>query len=404
MPAQQTSYANFMKVDVANSRLAVISPVFGARSETFIRRHLNDILPGRTACIYQYLAEGTVDEWSFHGPRLQYDHKGSGNTKAGMPAADKQPPAYKLEDDQAEQILRFIQDQHITVLLSQYLDQSLPWIELAKTAGVPLFVHAHGYDVSMLLRMQEWREAYLNFNKCAGIIAVSQVSKHRLIDIGIHPRKVHVIPCTVGNENLIPPTKPQDGLIRCLSVGRMVAKKAPLTTLAAFAEAVKLKPNLRLDYIGDGPLLASAMNFVQASGLSNCVTLHQSQPHSVVQSMMAQSDIFIHHAVTDPATGDEEGLPVAILEAMRHALPVISTLHSGIREAVIDKRSGYLLDEYDTSGMAEKIFELAESATLRAKFGAQGKLIVKRQFTWHQEKRKLLDIMNISDNDSALRL
>ena len=384
-----------------NSRLAVISPVLGARSETFIRRHLTDLLPGRTACIYQHLAEDTVGEWVFHGPRLQYDASGSGKVKAGMPAADKQPPVHCFSDDQFKRIHSFIQEQHITVLLSQYLDQSLPWIEVAKTTGLPLFVHARGYDVSMLLRMQEWREAYLKFNDCAGIITVSQTSKNRLIDIGIRAQNIHVIPCSVNNENLSTSPKIQNDLIRCLSVGRMVTKKAPLTTLAAFADAVKLKPNLRLDYIGDGPLLAQAFQFIQASGLNRYVTLHKSQPHNVVQSMMAQSDIFIHHAVTDPDSGDEEGLPVAILEAMQHALPVVSTLHAGIPEAVIDNCSGYLLDEYDISGMTEKINELAASAALREKFGAQGRLIVAQQFTWHQEKRNLLALMAISDRDSA---
>ena len=85
--------------------------------------------------------------------------------------------------------------------------------------------------------------------------------------------------------------------------------------------------------------------------------------------MMQQADIFMHHAVVDPVTGDEEGLPVAILEAMQHRLPVISTQHAGIPDAVVNAVTGYLVEEGDTLGMSERICELANDRNLRERFG-----------------------------------
>ena len=44
---------------------------------------------------------------------------------------------------------------------------------------------------------------------------------------------------------------------------------------------------------------------------------------------MASADIFLMHCMTDSDTGDEEGLPVSILEAMAHGISVVSTRQIG---------------------------------------------------------------------------
>ena len=71
--------------------------------------------------------------------------------------------------------------------------------------------------------------------------------------------------------------------IRCLAVGRMVAKKAPTFTLEAFRRALLGNPRLRLDYVGDGELFDEARQFVRDEVLSDKVVLHGSQPNPVVQ-------------------------------------------------------------------------------------------------------------------------
>ena len=62
----------------------------------------------------------------------------------------------------------------------------------------------------------------------------------------------------------------------------------------------------------------------------------------------------MQHSIT-ASNGDTEGLPVGILEAMATALPVISTRHSGIPEAVEDGITGFLVEEHDVRGMAERM-------------------------------------------------
>jgi colanic acid/amylovoran biosynthesis glycosyltransferase len=67
--------------------------------------------------------------------------------------------------------------------------------------------------------------------------------------------------------------------------------------------------------------------------------------HRVIE-ILESSHIFMLPSVT-AANGDQEGLPVALMEAMAMGLPVLSTLHSGIPELVEDGLSGLLVPEKD---------------------------------------------------------
>jgi glycosyltransferase involved in cell wall biosynthesis len=181
----------------------------------------------------------------------------------------------------------------------------------------------------------------------------------------------------------------------------MVGKKAPILMLDAFRRAAEANPRLRLDYIGDGLLFGAAKQFVQAMRLGDRVTLHGPQPNEVVQRLLREADIFLQHSITDPDTGDEEGLPVVILEAMAHSLPVVSTLHAGIPEAVVNDVNGYLVEEGDSAGMAERLITLARSSELRRRMGEAGWRLAMERFSWERERMTLLQTLSL-ENDGKL--
>lgn len=165
--------------------------------------------------------------------------------------------------------------------------------------------------------------------------------------------------------------------------------------MEAFRQAVNVYPDLRLDYIGTGDLLPAVRQFIHEFSLSDKVTLHGSQPNETVQQLMRESDIFLQHSITAP-DGDEEGLPVAILEAMGNALPVVSTRHAGIPESVSDLITGFLVDERDCLKMAQRIVALAQHPELRTKMGFAGWQRAKENFTWEKEKNSLLQVMKLA--------
>jgi glycosyltransferase involved in cell wall biosynthesis len=291
-------------------------------------------------------------------------------------------------------VKRFMEEHQVEVILAEYLDYGLPWVEFARNLGVQFFVHAHGYDVSRLLRVRKWRTAYRRYNRADGVISMSHFAAEKLAAAGVAAHKIHVIPYGVDVPDEPTPRAAGDS-IRCVAVGRMIGKKAPLLTLEAFRRASTICPALRLDYAGGGPLLPAAQQFVRDHGLGDRVTLHGPQPNTEVKRLLRQADVFLQHSVRDPATGDEEGLPVSILEAMAQSLPVVSTRHAGIPEAVQDQETGYLVDERDSAGMAERLLALARDPERRCRMGVAGWKRAKDHFTWEKERKDLLHIMDL---------
>ena len=80
----------------------------------------------------------------------------------------------------------------------------------------------------------------------------------------------------------------------------------------------------------------------------------------------------MQHSV-QPTYGDAEGTPVAILEAGAAGLPIVSTRHAGIREAVIDGETGFLVDERDIDGMAQAMIRLLNDKALCRSMGEQAR-------------------------------
>lgn len=365
--------------------LAVFAPRIGARSETFVARHLHDLLPGKTVALAETTQWSDGGHWQAPKPCLVLDQLGPLThwlQRRGL-------PSYQRE------VARFFKQQGVQAVLAEYLDSSHAWLALSKQLGLRFVVHAHGYDVSACLRDPGWRKAYLDYQAADHIVTVSRHAKQKLVELGLTERLIHVIPCGVAVP-AAPPARMAGEAIKVLAVGRLVAKKGPLLTLEAFRLAQRMVPELTLDLVGTGELAQDAARFIEEAGLGQAVRLHGSQPPAEVHRLMTQADIFAQHSLTPPETGDEEGLPVGILEAMALGLPVVATQHAGIPEAVLENETGYLVAEKDVAAMAERLIHLARHADDRERLGQAGYERVCHHFSWEKERRELLSLLGLA--------
>ena len=375
-------------------KLAIITRDIGRKSETFIVRHILDLNPGKTILVVENQYSELLPESFDKIPRfalnkcfvpfyIRYLNKLL--IKIGIAPFD-----YKLY-----KLTKFLKLHNAQVIMAEYLDLSIGYISMAKKVRATFFAHAHGYDVSRLLHYDFWKKEYQRLADTAGVITINQESMEALKVLGIPEEKIFVRSCGVDITSIFPNGPTNNKQIRLLAVGRFVAKKAPVILLQIILALKQRNLSFHFDYVGDGPLMAAALEFVIANQMQDYVTLHGERSHEYVLDLMRKTDIFVQHSVTCPLTGDKEGLPVAILEAMAHQLPVVSTRHAGIPEVIDEGIQGYLVEEYDIIAMTEKISQLMESDVKRWAMGKEGRSKVKENFTWEHEKKALVEIMGL---------
>lgn len=360
--------------------LAILAPRLGMVSETFVRRHIIDIFPGRTVVAARQVVDGG---WSVPAPVLNLRAQ-----RQGIGALVRPFGLWQL--DRRGQALRvFLREHEVTVVMGEWLNFTTSWYPVLRDLGLRFYAHAHGYDISAAaLTSRTNRVLYHNLHAMDGIITVSHLARERLIrTCGLDPAKIHVVPCGVDIPPMIDRSQ-RDGPVVCLQVGRLTEKKSPLNTLRAFHRAYRECPELRLEFIGDGSQRETSERFCAEHGLRQVVTFHGSRPPSFVQERLRAADIFLLHSLR-ARDGDEEGLPVAILEAMAHGLPVISTRHGGIPEAVLDDITGCLVDEGDWEAMGRQLLELARDPARRLALGREGYARTAAGFSADHEIRQL---------------
>ena len=120
------------------------------------------------------------------------------------------------------------------------------------------------------------------------------------------------------------------------------------------------------------------------------VRLYGPAKDDVKLRLTQECGVFLQHSLTDPETGDEEGLPAAIQEAMALGMMVISTRHAGIPEAVEHGVSGLLVHERDVEAMSEAIGRAANDPSLCARLGAAAHAKARELYTWPAERARLL--------------
>ena len=358
--------------------LAIFTPFLGALSESFITQHIKRLSIERTVVVTGKIVEG---HW-FEGP-VKIIPFTSGPAKFSSKTENK--------------VIQFLEHNKVTHILCEYGCLGTEIVELnERLLQLPLFVHFHGFDASQELQKKEVINYYKWMGRhVTGIIVVSKKQKERLIKIGLPEKKIYIIPCGVR----IPGKKANPELSPCrfLSVIRLYPKKGPIYLLEAFLEAKKIAPEISLDIVGDGPLKQDVQKFISDHNLEPSVVMHGAQSNDYVLDLMRKSSAYVQHSVTDPQTGDAEGLPVAVLEASAAALPVISTYHEGIPDAVDHKITGFLVKEFDVGSMAKYMVKLASDGNLRKKMGIAAREKIKKEFKIDLEISKLRNLIGLDD-------
>jgi colanic acid/amylovoran biosynthesis glycosyltransferase len=135
----------------------------------------------------------------------------------------------------------------------------------------------------------------------------------------------------------------------------------------------------RCQFIGEGELREEVEAQIERLGLREHVLLLGRQPRNRVKELLAESDVMVLPSITTPE-GRQEGIPVALMEAMATELPVISTRISGIPELIDHGSNGLLVPEQNAEALANAIILLQSNPQVGRQLGAAGRVKVLQEF------------------------
>jgi len=339
--------------------LCVLSPRKDVYSQTFVRAH-KERLPATIKSLYipDYESFATDDGLLLKPVMV-------GRLKR---AILKRVMNLNRSDLEQQAVQQFLERNKVDVVLAEFGPAATLILDACKRIEIPLIAHFHGYDAYRRTELQRFGARYTElFQYASAIIAVSRDMQDQLIRLGAPETKLHYNPYGV-DPSLFYGSDPQNSPPTFVAVGRFVNIKAPYLTLLAFKETVAEVPEAHLVMIGDGPLWNACYQMSKSFGISNSVEFQGVRSPSEVAAIMRKARAFVQHSVK-AHDGDSEGTPVAILEAGASGLPVVSTRHAGISEAVIHMKTGLLVDEGDIDGMAQHMIHLAKDNALAGSLG-----------------------------------
>ncbi|MGB7924011.1 MAG: glycosyltransferase, partial [Pyrinomonadaceae bacterium] len=188
---------------------------------------------------------------------------------------------------------------------------------------------------------------------------------------------VHLLPHGVDLQRFRPqPSSATAGPLRLLAVGRLVEKKGFHVLLEAVA---RIRAPFRLRIIGEGPERRRLTGIIAAHGLESSVTLEGAMTHDELPDAYRQAQLVVVPSIQDQ-TGDRDGLPNVVLEAMACGRPVLASRISAIGSAITDGETGLLVTPGDPHALAAALEQFAPHTAPHAHLGRQGRERVERDY------------------------
>ena len=264
-------------------------------------------------------------------------------------------------------------------------------VAAAAAPALPLVVSLHGSDVYVAETVAPARfVAKRVFARAGAITACSADLGRRAVALGADQSRVEIVPYGVDPDRFRP-----DPLERAkrrasfgisphatvvFSAGRLVRKKG-FEYLIDAAAAIPASANVETIIAGAGDLESELRARASTQGVAERVRFIGNLSQNDVAAWLAAADVIAVPSVRDDS-GNVDGLPNIVLEALASGTPLIATPAGGIGSVVEHDRTGLLVGERDADALAKAIMTLASTPERRVRLGNAGRAAVVARFGW----------------------
>ena len=261
----------------------------------------------------------------------------------------------------------------------------------------------HGCDANLAIQGGDRKKYNWLFKHCDLFTANTQFTAKQAVSLGCSPDKIVKLPVGLDIEKYRyrDAQLPQDSSIKILTVARLVEKKGLEYSIRAVATVLQKHPHLEYWIAGYGPLKSSLQELCHQLGIEEKVRFLGWMDQDEIRNLYSHCHLFVLASVT-AANGDKEGQGLVLQEAQATGLPVISTLHNGIPDGVLDGQSGFLVPEKNVEALAQKLEYLIQNPHRWPEMSRAGRRFIETNFDIEILNDRLEQIFETLAHDAPL--
>lgn len=382
-------------------RVCILSHLFPTRSETFVRGHAIG-LATRGYEVMAIARSAGSDMSDAESTQLQ--DAGIQQFHVGLPASRRLilPEYCRQIVRQGPWVVRFsrgtqwslqrsvesvrylesIQRLHPDVVHVHFGDLGARMARLGRCSRFPIpdIVTWHGYEATILPNVHG-QGMYLDLFNTSCIHTVgSSFMRDRLLELGANPDIVRVIPMGIDLSHFAYQERDLSGILRVLSVGRLDQMKGHHYLIEAVERLRSEGISVELRIIGDGPLRQELDALIKKLDLNDQIQLMGAMDSDAVAKWMSQAHVFaLSGVMADNGRVETQG--VVFAEAQATGLPVIACDVGGVRDSLLDGKTGFLCRQRDVEAIANKLAFFNNNREQIVLFGTWGRAFVESRFS-----------------------
>ncbi|ELZ08704.1 hexosyltransferase/glycosyltransferase [Natrinema thermotolerans DSM 11552] len=218
------------------------------------------------------------------------------------------------------------------------------------------------------------------------IVTISEYNKSHIKEQFAPDTPIDIVRAGIRPEKFAPTkgTEPN----RVLTISRLVEKKGHPYALEAVKIATEEIPELEYHIIGSGDLKSNLVQKVEQLGIDENVVFLDNVSDQRLVTELDEARCFLLPCVI-AESGDRDGIPVALMEAMAMKTPPVSTTVSGIPELVDHKQNGLLTEPRNPEATSEAIVSLLEAGSEWTAYAERAREKVAAEFNIKKEAEEL---------------
>lgn len=262
---------------------------------------------------------------------------------------------------------------HIHGAANASFDRCRIFINLVKKFGKKVILHEHAADFVEYYNDSIDKESIIHtLNLCDCLIVLSDSWKKYFVSIGKEENKVHVLNNIVSPPDLRDITK-NDNRLHLMYMGEISKRKGAFDLLKAIVENKDYFKDRLLLRMGGNEVDGDIKAYIRDNGLGCFVSYEGWIMGEKKIECLNWQDVYILPSYN-------EGLPIAILEAMSYKHPIISTPVGGIPEIIKTQENGILVTPGNSEEIAKAIKFYMENPNAIKLHGEKGYEVVQNFF------------------------